>query len=54
MRNHSYEHDFDLHENETACRIHFRMKGFAHRDTRELENGLFWSQRSVDDAAEFP
>ena len=23
--------DFDLHENETACRIHFHMKGFALR-----------------------
>ena len=29
MQNHSYENDFDLHENETACRTHFRMKGFA-------------------------
>ena len=31
MRNHSYEDDFDLHENETACRTHFHMKGFALR-----------------------
>ena len=31
MRNHSYENDFDVHENETACRIHFHMKGFALR-----------------------
>ena len=31
MRNHSYENDFDLHENETACRTHFHMKGFAVR-----------------------
>ena len=31
VRNHSYEHDFDLHENETACRTHFHMKGFALR-----------------------
>ena len=31
MRNHSYENDFDLHGNETACRTHFRMKGFARR-----------------------
>ena len=23
MRNHSYENDFDLHENKTACRSHF-------------------------------
>ena len=31
MRSHSYENDFDLHENETACRTHFDMKGFALR-----------------------
>ena len=31
MRNHSYENDFDLHENETACRTHFHMKDFALR-----------------------
>ena len=31
MRNHSYEDDFDLHENETTCRTHFHMKGFALR-----------------------
>ena len=31
MRNHSYENDFDLHENETACRTHIHMKGFALR-----------------------
>ena len=29
MRNHSYENDFDLHENETAGRTHFQTKGFA-------------------------
>ena len=29
MRNHSYENDFDLHENETAGGTHFHMKGFA-------------------------
>ena len=23
------KNDFDLHENETACRTHFHMKGFA-------------------------
>ena len=27
MRNHSNENDFDLQENETACRTHFYMKG---------------------------
>ena len=31
MRNHSYENDFDLHENGTVCRTHFHMKGFALR-----------------------
>ena len=31
MRNHCYENDFDLHENETACRPHFHMKCFALR-----------------------
>ena len=31
MRNYSYENDFDLHENETACKTHFDMKGFALR-----------------------
>ena len=31
MRNHSYEDDFDLQENETACKTHFHMKGFALR-----------------------
>ena len=31
MQNHSYENDFDLYENETACRTHFHMKGFALR-----------------------
>ena len=25
------KNDFDLHENETACRTHFHMKGFALR-----------------------
>ena len=45
MRSHSYENDFDLHENETACRTHFHMKGFALRlvlkqRQRELGNDL--------------
>ena len=31
MQNHSYENDFDLHENETACRTRCHMKGFALR-----------------------
>ena len=29
--NRSYENDFDLHENETAGRTHFHLKGFEHR-----------------------
>ena len=31
MRNHSYENDFDLHENETACRSHFHENDLALR-----------------------
>ena len=31
VRNHSYENDFYLHENESACRIFFYKKGFALR-----------------------
>ena len=31
MQNYSYENDFDLRENETACRTHFHMKDFALR-----------------------
>ena len=29
MRNHSYENDVDLHENKTACKAHFHVKGFV-------------------------
>ena len=41
MRNHSYENDFDLHENENACRAHFHKNDFAltfvlrHKRTRK-------------------
>ena len=31
MQNYSHENDFDLYENETACRTHFHMKSFALR-----------------------
>ena len=31
MRKHSYENDFDLHENGTGCRTRFYVKGFALR-----------------------
>ena len=46
MQNHSHENDFDLHENETACRTHFHMKEFAlvlkqgHEITREWPTAL--------------
>ena len=53
MRNHSYENDFDLHENETACRTNFLMKGFAirlvlkQRHKRTRKNGLLISHYLV-------
>ena len=66
MRNHSYENDLDLHENETACRTHFYMKGSRlrlvlkqrHKRTRKwpmniMKTGISQSQRvsvQVDDA----
>ena len=31
MRNKSYENDFNLRENETACRTHFHVKSFSLR-----------------------
>ena len=31
MGNHSYDNDFDLHENETAGGTHFHIKGFVLR-----------------------
>ena len=37
MRNHSYENEFDLHENETACRTHFHMKSFTLKTRFETE-----------------
>ena len=48
MRNHSYENDFDLHENETAYRTNFHKKGFAltlglkqrHKRTRKWPIGV--------------
>ena len=51
MRNRSYENDFDLHENETACRTHFIWKvshldSFSSRGTRELGNGLLVNRPS--------
>ena len=57
MRNHSYENDFDLHENETACRTHFHKKDFArrlvlkqrHKGTRKMAyyDGLTVIERSL-------
>ena len=46
VRNHSYENDFDLHENKTASSTHFNVKGFTlrlilkQRHMREFRNGL--------------
>ena len=64
MRNHSYENDFDLHENETSCRTHFHMKGFAlrlvlkqrHERTRKwpIVSGLFNRAQSVGIGAPRP
>ena len=36
MRIHSYENDFDLHENETACGTYFYMKGSVADPNLEL------------------
>ena len=55
MRNNSYENDFDLPENETACRTHFHMNGFAlrlvlkqrHKRTLKWPITLFTSNLSV-------
>ena len=52
MRNHSHENDFDLNENEIACRAHFHMKGFALRlvlkkRQRELGNGLLFNRSTI-------
>ena len=43
VRNHSDENDFDLHENETACRTHFRMKGFAVEFETEAQDTRKWT-----------
>ena len=42
MRNRSYENDFDWHENETACRTHFHMKGFALRLVLKQRHKRTW------------
>ena len=42
MQNHSYENDFDLHENETACRTHFHMKDFALRLVLKKRHKRTW------------
>ena len=55
MRSLSYESDFDLHENETACRTHFHIKGFAlrlvlkqrHKRTRKWPIREFGSSQSL-------
>ena len=65
MRNHSYENYFDLHGNETACRTHFHMKGFAlrlvlkqrHKRTRKWPIPLHlsdkFSKRSLSEVLTF-
>ena len=42
VRNHSYENDSDLHENETARRTHFHMKGFALRLVLKQRHKRTW------------
>ena len=42
MRNHSSENDFDLHENETACRTHFEVKGFTLRLVLKQRHKRAW------------
>ena len=37
-----FENDFDLHENETACRIPFHMKGFALRLVLKQRHKRTW------------
>ena len=57
MRNHSYENDFALHENETACRTHFHMKGFAlrlvlkqrHKRNRKWPKKLTINEEDIDE-----
>ena len=63
VRNHSYENDFDLHENETACRTHFHMKSFTLRlvlkqrhkrlTQRKLRGIVQWVRRFCSQASEF-
>ena len=42
MQNYSYENDFDLHENETACKTHFHMKVFALRLVLKQRHKRTW------------
>ena len=42
VRNHSHESEFDLHENETACRTHFHIKGFALRLVLKQRHQRTW------------
>ena len=45
MRNHSYENDFDMHVNETACRTHFLMKSLALRLVLKQRHKRTWKWR---------
>ena len=49
MRNHSYENDFDLHENDIVCRTHFYMKGFALRLVLKLRQRRTRPRLSLSD-----
>ena len=39
---HSCEYDFDFYENETACRTHFHMNGFALRPVLKQRHKRTW------------
>ena len=47
MRNHSYENDFDLHENETACRTHFRTQTRFETEAQENSEMAYWLANTV-------
>ena len=47
MRNHSCENDFDLHENETACRTHIYQKGFALRLVLRHKRTKKWNSKGA-------
>ena len=60
MRNHSYENDFDLHENEPLGGYHFHKNGFAlrlvskqrHKRTRKWPISVSYLQYSKEETTE--